>query len=127
MTAITFDAFAFTSELVNGGVSEQQASSIAKAFSKAQHDSEEKILEAVIEKVKHAYRLDDVTTKYDIQELELKIERVKRDIKESELTLQAKITEAKNETLKSITTLIIGAFWAQTGAIFFILKMLGKI
>jgi hypothetical protein len=127
MSAITFDTFAFTNELINSGVSDKQANSIAKAVNKAQLDSEEKIIENVIEKVKHAYRLDDVATKYDIRELELKIELVKRDIKESELMILAKITESKNDTLKSITSLIIGTFLAQTGAIFFILKMLGKV
>lgn len=127
MSAIAFDTFAFTNELTNSGVSDKQANSIAKAVNKAQLDSEEKIIENVIEKVKHTYRLDDVATKYDIRELELKIELVKRDIKESELMILAKITESKSETLKSITTLIISSFMAQTGAIFFILKMLGKV
>jgi hypothetical protein len=127
MSAITFDTFAFTNELTNSGVSDKQANSIAKAVNKAQLDSEEKIIENVIEKVKHTYRLDDAATKYDIRELELKIELVKRDIKESELMILAKITESKNDTLKSITTLIISSFMAQTGAIFFILKMLGKV
>jgi hypothetical protein len=93
MSAIPFDAFAFTHSLVDAGLPNKQADSIAQAFNKAIQESNA----AIIEQIKHDYRLEDVTTNKDldarIKETELKIELVKAD-------LQRDIETSKNELIK---------------------------
>ena len=77
MTTIPFDTLQFAADLIQGGFSEAQATAMTKAVTKVQQDS----LATVIDKVKHDYQLDDVATKRDIRELELKIELVKSELK----------------------------------------------
>ena len=77
MTTIPFDTLQFAADLIQGGFSEAQATAMTKAVTKVQQDS----LATVIEQVKHDYQLDDVATKRDIRELELKIELVKSELK----------------------------------------------
>jgi hypothetical protein len=89
MTAATFDMFDFVTELVESGIPEKQANAYAKAHNKVQRSHDEKLIETVIEKVKHDYKLDEVTTKHDLRELELT------------LTAQIKETEYKIELLRS--------------------------
>lgn len=63
MTAIPFDSHEFYSELVQSGLAEKTADALTKAVVK-------------IEKAK----LDDLATKRDIKELELKIAETKTDL-----------------------------------------------
>jgi hypothetical protein len=105
MTAITIDTYALISTLKDAGVPEQQA--------KAQIDAMAKFVEVAREQIEHDHKLDDVTTK--------------RDLKELELTINAKISDSKTETIKSVAAIVIGAGMAQVFAIIGLLKLLGKI
>jgi hypothetical protein len=105
MTAITIDTYALINALKDAGVPEQQA--------KAQIDAMAKFVEVAREQIEHDHKLDDVTTK--------------RDLKELELTINAKISDSKTETIKSIAIVVIGAGMAQVFTIVGLLKLLGKI
>lgn len=97
MTATVLNIHEFYNELKSVGFNEQQAELIANLHSKS--------AAAAVEQAKHDYKLDDVATRYDIKELELKIE------------------QSKNNLIMWMVSL--GT--AQVGAVFFILKMLDKI
>lgn len=97
MTATVLNIHEFYNELKGVGFNEQQAELIANLHSKS--------AAAAIEQAKHDYKLDDVATRCDIKELELKIE------------------QSKNNLIMWMVSL--GT--AQVGAVFFILKMLDKI
>jgi len=97
MTATVLNIHEFYNELKGVGFNEQQAELIANLHSKS--------AAAAVEQAKHDYKLDDVATRYDIKELELKIE------------------QSKNNLIMWMVSL--GT--AQVGAVFFILKMLDKI
>ncbi len=103
--AFTIDTYALIGTLKDAGIPEQQA--------KAQIDAMTKIVGVAREQIEHDHKLDDVTTK--------------RDLKELELTINAKISDAKTETIKWIAAIVIGAGMAQVFAIIGILKLLGKI
>jgi hypothetical protein len=105
MTAITIDTYALISTLKDAGVPEQQA--------KAQIDAMAKFVEVAREQIEHDHKLDDVTTK--------------RDLKELELNLNNKISDTKFETLKWIAVIVLGSGMAQVFAIIGLLKLLGKI
>lgn len=93
MTATVLNIHEFYNELKGVGFNEQQAELIANLHSKS--------AAAAIEQAKHDYKLDDVATRCDIKELELKIE------------------QSKNNLIMWMVSL--GT--AQVGAVFFILKM----
>lgn len=121
MSAIPFDAFAFTHTLIDAGVPDKQADSIAQAFNKAIQESNS----AVIEQVKRDYRLDDITTNKDldarIKETELRIEIVKSD-------LQRDLSNAKAELSRLILSVGVGMGLAQLVAIFLLfMRMTGKV
>jgi hypothetical protein len=97
MTATVLNIHEFYNELKGVGFNEQQAELIANLHSKS--------ASAAVEQAKHDYKLDDVATRYDIKELELKIE------------------QSKNQLIMWMVSL--GT--AQVGAVFFILKLLGKV
>lgn len=80
MTSITFDTHAYIKELQSVGFTEEQAEVQAKTLSS--------IFKA---------NLDELATRRDLKELEL---ATKRDLKDLELKLEAKIAEAKTETIK---------------------------
>ncbi len=70
MTAIPFDSHEFYSELVQSGLAEKTADALTKAVVK-------------IEKAK----LDELATKRDLKELELKISETKADLTRTVLTV----------------------------------------
>lgn len=130
MTAATFDMFDFVAELIESGVPEKQANAYAKTYSKAQRNSEEKIIETVIEKVKHDYRLDDVATKLDIKELELQIALVKKDIEIVKSDLQRDIQAVRTDIEKSNQNLIkwiVGSCFTLISVIFMMLRFFDKV
>ncbi|MCX7068036.1 MAG: DUF1640 domain-containing protein [Methylococcales bacterium] len=94
MTTIPFDTLDFSTELIESGLPEKQANAIAKAVSKAQQNS----MTTVIEQVKHDHDMDNLTTKRDLKETELRLEA---RIKETEL----KIELVKSELKRDIETL----------------------
>lgn len=76
MTAITFDTHEFVKELKGAGFNEEQAEVITKLQKAA--------IAATLEQAKHDYELDNLATKRDLKELELK---VAKDIAESKAEL----------------------------------------
>jgi hypothetical protein len=107
MAAITIDTYALISSLKDAGVPEQQA--------KAQIDAMAKFVDASNEKVKHDYRLDEVSTKRDITESELKLES---RIKDTELRIitqlsamqqDIQMTKWTNRALLAVCTIGTGA------------------
>ncbi|MDD2865454.1 MAG: DUF1640 domain-containing protein [Methylococcales bacterium] len=94
--AIPFDTLEFASDLIDGGVPEPQAKAIAKTVSKAQQKNNAEI----VEQIKHDYRLDDVATKRDIKELELKIELVKADLQRDIESVRKEISDSRTDLIK---------------------------
>lgn len=90
MISIPFDTLEFATDLIAGGLSEQQAQAIAKAVSKVQQNS----MTAVVEQVKHDYELDNIATKRDLKEMELKLEA---RIKETDLKIELVKAELKRD------------------------------
>lgn len=126
MTAATFDMFDFVAELVDSGVPEKQANAYAKAYSKVQRSHDEKLIETVIEKVKHDYKLDDIATKRDIKELELEIALVRKDIEIVKSDLQRDIQGIRTDIEKSRNDLIkwfVGTAFALAGFIFMLIRL----
>jgi hypothetical protein len=76
MTTLTFDTHEFVKELKEAGFSEQQAEVITKLQKTA--------VNTTLEQARHDYQLDDLATKRDLKELELK---VAKDIAESKAEL----------------------------------------
>ena len=72
MTATVLNIHEFYNDLKGVGFNEQQAELIANLHSKS--------AAAAVEQAKHDYKLDDVASKRDIKELELKIELVRADL-----------------------------------------------
>lgn len=113
MSAVmTFDTHAFYTRLKSVGFSEDQADVIASI----QKDT----ASAAIEQARHDYHLDDLATKRDIKELELKIEMVRAD-------LQRDLANTKAELSRTILTVGIGVGLTQLVAIFLLfMRMTGK-
>ena len=83
MTPLTFDTHEFVKKLKDVGFSEEQA----EAITSLQKTTSSNILE----QARHDYDLDNLATKRDLREIELKIELVrselKRDIAETKAEL----------------------------------------
>ncbi|MDD2865044.1 MAG: DUF1640 domain-containing protein [Methylococcales bacterium] len=113
MTAITIDTYALITTLKDAGIPEQQA--------KAQIDAMAKFAEVAREQIEHDHKLDDTASKRDLKELELTLSA---KLRESELKLEAKISESKAELVRWV----IGAGFMQVALITgLILKLSDKI
>jgi len=113
MTTITFDTHEFIKELKNAGFSEQQAEVITKLQKTA--------ISTTLEQAKHDYQLDDLATKRDLKELELKVDA---GIRELELKVAKDIAESKAELVRWVVgvgvlqmTLIVGLMLKLTHSI----------
>lgn len=73
MTALTFDTHDFVKRLKGAGFSEEQAEVIT--------DLQKTTVLNTLEQARHDYELDDLSTKRDLKEVELKIELVKSELK----------------------------------------------
>lgn len=89
MTTITFDTHEFVKELKDAGFSEQQAEVITKL--------QKTTVNATLEQAKHDYQLDDLATKRDLRELELKLDASFREL---ELKVAKDIAESKAELIR---------------------------
>lgn len=89
MTTITFDTHEFVKELKGAGFSEQQAEAITKL--------QKATINTTLEQARHDYQLDDLATKRDLKELELKLDA---KIKELELKIAKDIAESKAEMIR---------------------------
>ena len=115
MSAIimTFDTHTFYTRLKNVGFSEQQADAIAEI--------QKETATAAIEQTRHDYHLDEIATKRDLKELELKIELVRADLKRD-------LAESKAELSRTILTVGMGVGLTQLVAIFILfMRMTGKV
>lgn len=109
MTAITIDTYALVTSLKDAGFEEPQA--------KAAVDMVAKFVDTSRQQIEHDHKLDDVATKRDLKELELKIELVKAELKRD-------ISESKAELVRWV----IGAGFMQVALITgLILKLSDKI
>ncbi len=83
MTTLTFDTHEFVKKLKNVGFSEEQAEVITSLQKTTSSNT--------LEQARHDYDLDNLATKRDLREIELKIELVrselKRDIAETKAEL----------------------------------------
>ena len=94
MTTITFDTHQFIRTLQDAGFEQPQAEAVASAFKAASSQAE-------------------IATKQDI-------EIVRRDIRESELRLEAKISDSKYDLIKWIAGMLL----AQVGIVAALVKLL---
>lgn len=126
MTAATFDMFDFAAELIASGVPEKQANAYAKTLGKVQRNTEEKVTEIIIERIKHDYKLDDLATKRDIKELELEIALTRKDIEIAKAELKRDIDSVRTDIEKSKNDLIkwfVGTAFALAGFIFMLIRL----
>jgi len=109
MSTSSFDTHAFFNELKGAGFSEQQAEVITKL--------QKTTITTTLEQARHDYQLDDLTTKRDLKELELRLES---RIKDTEL----KIVESKADLIRWV----VGVGVLQTALITALLiKLSGTI
>ena len=109
MSTSSFDTHAFFNELKGAGFSEQQAEVITKL--------QKTTITSTLEQARHDYQLDDLTTKRDLKELELRLES---RIKDTEL----KIVELKADLIRWV----VGVGVLQTALITALLiKLSGTI
>ncbi|MDP3331275.1 MAG: DUF1640 domain-containing protein, partial [Methylococcaceae bacterium] len=73
MTALTFDTHDFVKKLKGVGFSEEQAEVLT--------DLQKATSQNTLDQARHDYELDDLATKRDLKELELKIEMVRSELK----------------------------------------------
>jgi len=118
MTALTFDTHDFVKKLKGVGFSEEQAETLT--------DLQKATSTNTLEQARHDYELDNLATKRDLKEVELKLEaRIKEtDLKielvKSELTRD--IAETKAELIRWVVgvgllqiTIIAGLIFRLTG------------
>lgn len=109
MSTSPFDTHAFFNELKGAGFTEQQAEVITKL--------QKTTITTTLEQARHDYQLDDLTTKRDLKELELRLES---RIKDTEL----KIVESKADLIRWV----VGVGVLQTALITALLiKLSGTI
>ena len=92
MATLAFDTYEFVKELKDAGFSEQQAETITKLQKSAANST--------LEQARHDFEVDDLATKRDIRELELKIELVKADLKRDIESVRKEIAETKAELIR---------------------------
>jgi len=83
MSAIPFDTHAFYSELVESGLAEKTAEALTKAVTKIE-----------------TAKIDELATKRDLKEIELKIELVKSELKRDIETVRKEMAENKAELIR---------------------------
>lgn len=109
MTTLTFDTHEFVRKLKDVGFSEEQAEAIT--------DLQKATVANTLEQARHDYELDNIATKRDLKELELKIELVKAELKRD-------ISENKAELIRWVigvgllqTTIIAGLVFRLAGQV----------
>jgi len=89
MNTLTFDTHEFVKKLKDVGFSEEQAEAIT--------DLQKTTVSNTLEQARHDYELDDLATKRDLKELELKIDS---RIREIELKVAKDIAESKADLIR---------------------------
>lgn len=106
MSSITFDTHEFVRKLKGVGFSEEQAEAIT--------DLQKTTVANTLEQAKHDYELDNLATKRDLKESELRLES---KIKELDTSLQLKIEQTKSELQRWMVTVVLGTAILQTAII----------
>lgn len=99
MTALTFDTHDFVKKLKGVGFSEEQAEVLT--------DLQKATSQNTLEQARHDYELDDLATKRDLKELELKIEMVRSELKRE-------IADTKADLIKWVVGVVVGVALLQT-------------
>ncbi|MDP2904391.1 MAG: DUF1640 domain-containing protein [Methylovulum sp.] len=95
MSTITFDTHEFVKKLKDVGFSEQQAEVIT--------DLQKTTVSNTLEQARHDYELDDLATKRDLRETELRLDS---RIKETELKIELVKSELKRDIAETKADLI---------------------
>ena len=106
--AIPFDTLAFAKELETAGIPSAHAEAQAKALS------------GVLQKVEES-RLQELATKGDVRELELRLEG---KIETTKAELQKEIEVAKNETIKWMVGLALAQLAMMAGILTTLVRVL---
>lgn len=115
MNAIPFDTLQFANRLKAVGFSEEQAQALTE-LQRAATDN-------TLEQARHDYHMDEVATRRDIKEIELKIDPAKADMKRDIETVRKEIAETKAD----LTRWVIGAGFLQTALIIGVLWKIGRL
>ena len=92
MATLAFDTYEFVKELKDAGFSEQQAEAMTKLQKAA--------VSSTLEQARHDYELNDLATKRDLKEIELKIELVKAGLKRDIESVRKEMAENKAELVR---------------------------
>ena len=106
MSAITFDTLEYSNQLREVGLTELQASVLAKKTSE--------ILKIAVDSAKEEVHAGDLATKRDLKELELTL---KHNLKEVELTLKRDLKEVELLIEKSKNSTLLWMFAMLTGVV----------
>jgi hypothetical protein len=119
MTTLALDTYALVTKLKESGVPEQQAAAQVETITKA--------IDSALGQARHDYQLDDLATKRDLKELEVKLES---RIKETELKIELVRSELKRdlaETKAELVRWVVGVGLLQTVLITaLVLKLAGS-
>jgi hypothetical protein len=106
MTALTFDTHDFVKKLKDAGFSEEQAEALT--------DLQKSTVSSTLEQARHDYDLDNLATKRDLKELELK--------------LQSEFERTKADLVKWVVGVVVGVALLQTTIIAgLIFRLLDKV
>lgn len=109
MATVAFDTHEFVKELKDAGFSEQQAEVITKLQKAA--------VSSTLEQARHDYELDDLATKRDLKEIELKIELVRAELKRDSAENKAELIRWVVGVGLLQITIIAGLLFRLTGKI----------
>ena len=115
MNAIPFDTLHFANRLKAVGFSEEQAQVLTELQRSA--------TDSTLEQARHDYHLDDVATKRDLKEIDLKIDLAKAELKRDIETVRKEIAETKAD----LTRWIIGVGFLQTTLIIGVLLKIAHL
>lgn len=107
MTVLTIDTHSFFNELKQAGLSDQQAEVITKLHQQTAN--------AAIEFFKHEHNADDLATKRDLKELELKIELLRSETKRDNAETKAELIRWVVGVGLLQTTLVVGLLLKVVG------------
>jgi regulator of protease activity HflC (stomatin/prohibitin superfamily) len=102
VSTLALDTYALVSKLKDNGFTEQQAAANVEAITKA--------IDTALEQARHDYHLDELATKRELRELELKIELIRSDLKKD-------IAESKAELIRWVVGMVAGVGFLQISII----------
>lgn len=101
MSAVPFDTHALVKRLQSAGFTVEQAEAIA--------DAQMESGAAFVDQVKHDYHLDELATKRDLKELEIRMEAIRSDLRRDIAETKADLTRWVVGMGVLQSTLLIGA------------------